>query len=108
MELEFLRVSFPQDRGIASRLCIVKDHWLVEKLKPLYLFDGSLGGLRVIKDYEGLTFGFDVRLCDQIDHVAIFRKDFRQSLFKLVNFNPFFQVLNLSAPSASYFRSIGD
>lgn len=63
------------DSGIASRSCYRQAHWLFEYVKPLQVSDGSLGGLGIVEDNERLAFRPKVCFDNDIDDVAVFRKN---------------------------------
>lgn len=90
MYLEVFCASLSLHRSIALCSCIVQQHRLVEQFEPLNLLDRPLGGFGLVKDYESLTFRFEVSLSDKFDDIAVFREDFGEGFFKLVRFDTFF------------------
>lgn len=91
--------SFPQDRRVTLRLRKVKHHGLIEQLEPLHFLNGTLSSRNIIEYHESLPFGFQIFLCDQIDDVAVFREDFLQGFFQLVNLYSLFEILDLEVTS---------
>lgn len=75
MLLIFLVIADCLDGGITSRPCYRQAHWLFEDVKPLQVSNGSLRGLGVVEDNESLAFRPKIRLGNDIDDVAVFRKD---------------------------------
>jgi hypothetical protein len=63
----------------------------------LDFFNRSRGGRGVVKDDEGLAFGFEVGLCDEVDYVAIFGEDFAEGGFKFVDLYFFFEVPDIDS-----------
>lgn len=77
MCLEVFCAALSLHRSIALCSCIVQVHGLIKQFEPLDLLDCPLGSFGLIEDYESLAFGFDIRLGDQFDNIAVFREDFR-------------------------------
>lgn len=70
-------------------------HRLVKQLKALNLFDRLLRALNTIKHDERLTLRLQVRLCDDIDDLAILGEEFGQSFFELRDFDVLFEVADV-------------
>ena len=90
MRLEVVCIALLQDSRITFGSRVIEDHGLIEELKALNLLDGTFGSLGFIEDDESLAFCLQVAFGNQVNHVAIFRKDFCESVLELIDFNPFF------------------
>ncbi len=90
MGLEFFRVVLSSDYGIAPCLCKVKEHRFFEKFEALYLFDCALGGFDFVEHNEGLSFGLEVGLRNEIDDIAVLREDLRQCFLELIDLDSLF------------------
>jgi hypothetical protein len=71
----------------------------------LDFFDRSCGGRGVVEDDEGLAFGFEVGLCDEVDDVAVFREDFAEGGFEFVDLYFFFKVPDVDSTWKKMFSS---
>ena len=70
-------------------------HRLIKQLKALNLFDRLLRALNTIKHDERLTLRLQVRLCDDVDDLAILGEEFGQSFFELWDFDVLFEVADV-------------
>ena len=87
MLFELVRHPFLLHSSITPRLSVVKHHRLLEQLKALDLFDGSLGSFRIVEDNESLAFRFQVFLGYYVDDGTIFGEDLRECLFEWIDFD---------------------
>jgi hypothetical protein len=58
----------------------------------LDFFNRSRGGRGVVEDDEGLAFGFEVGLCDEVNDIAVFGEDFAEGGFEFIDLYFFFEV----------------
>jgi hypothetical protein len=63
----------------------------------LDFFNRSRGGRGVVEDDEGLAFGFEVGLCDEVDDVAVFGEDFAERGLEFVDLYFFFEVPDIDS-----------
>jgi hypothetical protein len=63
------------------------------------VLDGSLGSLGRIENDEGLALGLEVRLGDDIDHVAILGEDGAQRLLEGLGLDALFQITDVNPVS---------
>ena len=78
MCLEVFCASLSLHSSIALGFCIVQVHRLIEQFESLDLLDCPLGSFGLVKDYESLAFGFEIRLGDQFNNIAVLREDLRK------------------------------
>lgn len=73
--LELVLVAGALHRGVAPGAGPSDLHGLVKELEAVGFVNGLLGRLGVLEDDESLAFGFQVRLGDDVDDVAILGED---------------------------------
>jgi len=76
-------------------------HRLVEQLKAVHFFDGFGGGSGVVKDYECLSFGLEIGLCDEVDNFAVLGENLGESFFELFDLYALFKVLYVDTTTMS-------
>lgn len=87
MVLELFVVAGRLDGSIASGSGQRDLHWLLEQLEPLHLLNGLDRGLGAVEDDKCLSFGFQVRLCDDVNDVAILGEDGLERLSQRLGFD---------------------
>jgi hypothetical protein len=69
--LKLILVTRPLHACIASRLRKSQLHRFIEKLETLHLLDRLLRAFHAIKHNESLALRLQVRLCDNVNDLAI-------------------------------------
>jgi hypothetical protein len=92
MLFEFILVTHCLDSRIAARSGHGEVHGLVKELETLHFFDGLYGRIWVLEHDECLTFRFHIRLCDDINDLAISAEDGRQGLFELIRLDALLEI----------------
>ena len=95
--LELFRRSLLRHSRIASRLCVIQKHGLVEYFKPLHFLDRTLCRLGIIEHYESLAFGFEICFRDQVNDIAVFREDLGKGLLHFVNLDALLQIFDINS-----------
>jgi hypothetical protein len=72
-------------------------HRFLEELEALNFFDRSCGRRGIVEDDEGLAFGFEVGLRNEVDDVAVFGEDFAEGGFEFVDLYFFFEVADVDS-----------
>lgn len=90
-----LAAGLGSDRGVALAFGELQHHGLVEEGEALDLADGLFGRLERVEDDEGLAFGAQVFLGDDVDYGAVLGEDGLQGGFEEGDGDGFFQVADL-------------
>lgn len=85
MSLQLLRATFAENGSITPGLRIVQNHRLVKELEAIHLFNSAGCGINAVIDDERLALGFQVGLCDDLEHIAELGEDLFQRDLELIN-----------------------
>lgn len=102
VSLQLVLSTFSQHRRIAPCLGKVQLHRLVEELEAIHLVDGAHRGVDIVENDERLAFGFQVRLGNQIDDVAILGEDLAEGFLELGRFYSLLEVFNVDTVVGPY------
>jgi len=72
-------------------------HRLIKKLETLHLLDRLLRALYTVEYDKRLAFCLQVRLCDDVDDLAILGEELGERFFQLGNFDVLFEVADVDA-----------
>jgi hypothetical protein len=76
MALKLILIPRPLHTCITSRLRKSQLHRFIEELETLHLLDRLLRALHAIKHNKSLALRLQVRLCDNVNDLAIFGEQF--------------------------------
>ncbi len=95
MGVKLVLVARLEHGGIAAGAGQGELHGLVEELEALDVVDGGEGGLGGVEDDKSLALGLEVRLGDDVNHVAILGEDGAQGLFKRLGLDALLEVADV-------------
>lgn len=93
--IELVLVAHLHHGGIAAGAGKGELHRLVEELEALDVLDGGLGSLGCVEHDESLALGLEVRLGDDVNHVAILGEDGAQGLLEGLGLDALLQVTDV-------------
>jgi len=93
--VKLVLVARLQHGGIAAGAGQGELHGLVKELEALDVVDGGEGGLGGVEDNKGLALGLEVRLGDNVNHVAILGKDGAQGLLERLGLDALLEVADV-------------
>lgn len=105
MRIKLVVVAFSFNSSVARCLRVVENHWFFKKLESLDFLNSKLRCLNIVKNNEGLAFGFQVSLGDKVYDVAIFGEYFSEGFLELFDFDSLLEVFDLSRKSAGVVRN---
>jgi hypothetical protein len=97
VRLKLIRITRTLHTRIAPRLGKGQLHGFLEQLEPLHLIYGLLRALGRVEDDECLALGSQIRLCDDVDDLAIFAEELAERLLELLDLDALLEIADVDS-----------